>query len=733
MLLALSLAVLTSGVILGARYDRAERERGSPLHRYANEEGTISITNGRVTVSFDRRTGLLSFAAGGRRLFEGAHFGALIDGEERLSPQFAWEKWSKASITDALGLGNSLVITSTESKGIEWMLEITLYEGKDYAIFQHTLANTGQQAVQVGGLKPLAVGVNGRFSEDMALRRAVAFINSYTSVGYRGVVPILPLPYVVISLSLPDGTGNLRFGDYSGWWVYALWNKDKGMGFIAGALTAEKWKTFIDMRQNPLAGSISSWSVNNLGDALLPSGQVFTSEKIMIGVCNNPLACLEEYGLAVGKVNRVKPAPPSLGWCSWPYYYRKITEADVLRNAMFMKDRLSPAYRFVLIDSGWFTFRGDWQANEKFPAGMKATAQKIRDLGLKPGLWFAPFLVDKEAALVTDHPDWFVKDRDGSLYIYRQDPGAPARYVLDGSHPEVQAWLERLFSTAVNEWGYEFLKLDFLQAGAVEGKRHNPAVTSLEALRQGLLAIRRGAGDRAYIQQAIGPWLAPVGILNESRMGMDTEFRLSPDLTTSDIPWLNWQYTTWYSRNNIAGYFARGNLFNIQSGEGIRLGPWSSQEAKALIATYALNGNLWLGGDLTSLSPKQTELLNNSALIALSASGLGAKPLDLFERPDLLAALGAVNVFGDSQRLTYGALPRIWYVPGKDAPLVGLFNWSDRRSTISLPLAKIGLDPDKRCSLFDVWTGQRVGECRGSITMTIDGHAHELLRIEEYR
>lgn len=727
----LILAVMALENVAGTNYGPVELGKNSPFSHYATgQEGMISLTNGRVTVSFDLRTGLLSFAAEGQGLFEGAYFGAWLNGEECISPQFTWENWSKTTAVDALGLGNTLIITSTESKGIKWSLEITLYEGKDYAVFRHTLANMGPQAIQVGNLKPLAVGKFGRFSEALSLRGAVAFINSYTSVGYRGVVPILPVPYVMVPVSLPDGTGNLRFGDYSGWWVHALWNKKKGIGFIAGALTAEKWKTFIEMHQNPISGRISRWSVNNLGDALLLPGRAFSSEKIIIGVCSNPLVCLDEYGVAVGKVNQVKPAPPSLGWCSWPYYYRKITEADVLRNAVFMKERLSPAYQYVLIDSGWFTFRGDWEANEKFPEGMKATAQKIRKLGLKPGLWFAPFLVDKESALLRQHPDWFVKDRNGLLYVYRQDPGAPERYVLDGSHPEVQAWLERLFNTAVNEWGYEYLKLDFLQAGAVEGKRYNPAVTSLEALRQGLLAIRRGAGDRAYIQQAIGPWLAPVGILDESRMGMDTEFRLSANLTTSDIQWLNWQYATWYIRNNIAGYFARGHLFNVQSGEGVRLDPWSLQEAKTLIATYALNGNLWLAGDLTSLAPEQIDLLNNVAIITLSTSGLKAKPLDLFERPDLLAAFGAINVFGDSQRLTYGALPSIWHVQGEDASLVGLFNWSNDKITITLPLAKIGLNPGRKYSVFDLWTGQKVGEYQGSITITVDAHAHELLKIE---
>lgn len=702
----------------------------SSLCSHALSENVISITNNRVSVSFDLRKGQLSYMAGERRLIDGAYCAALVNGEERLSTQFTWDSWSRATVTDALGLGSSLVITSTAREGIRLTLEITLYDGKEYAVLEETIANMGQRPVRVDQLKPLAVAANGKFLAGISPRRAVLFLNSYSTVGYRGVVPMLPVPRIAIPGSLPDGTGNLRLGDYSGWWVHVIWNEDNSLGFLSGALTANKWKTWIDVHRDLMSRRFSDWSVNNQGRAILLAGQVFRSEKIMIGTCNDPLVCLDEYGLAIRKINQVQSVPPSLGWCSWPYYYRKITEADILRNASFMKDKLSPAYRYVLIDSGWFTLRGDWQANEKFPEGMKATADKIHALGLEPGLWFAPFLVDKGSVLLQEHSDWFVRNEDESLYRYKQDPSAPDRYVLDGSHPEVQTWLEQLFRTVVNDWGYKYLKLDFLHAGAVEGKRYNPAMTSLEALREGLRAIRRGAGDRAYIQQAIGPWLAPVGILNESRMSMDTEFRLSAGRTTSDISWFNWQYAVWYIRNNIAGYFARGNLFHMLPGEGIRFGPWSFQEAKTLMAAYALNGALWLAGDLTTLSPELVDLLNNRAILDLITSGQAARPVDLFDKPDYFAGIGVMSVFGDGQRLTYRALPNIWYIPGKDRQWVGLFNWRNHSSTITLPVTKLGLDLDRSYSLFDAWTDEKLGECQGSITMVIEAHGHRLLRIE---
>ncbi len=47
-------------------------------------------------------------------------------------------------------------------------------------------------------------------------------------------------------------------------------------------------------------------------------------------------------------------------------------------------------------------------------------------------------------------------------------------YALDPSHPEFAAHLERLFKKLVEDFGYHYLKLDFLYAAAAEGIRHDP-------------------------------------------------------------------------------------------------------------------------------------------------------------------------------------------------------------------------------------------------------------------
>ena len=70
-------------------------------------------------------------------------------------------------------------------------------------------------------------------------------------------------------------------------------------------------------------------------------------------------------------------------------------------------------------------------------------------------------------------------------------------------------------------FGYGYLKLDFLYAAAAEGIRHDPAITRAQTLRRGLEAIRRGAGEQTFILGCGCPLGAAVGIVDGMRIGPD--------------------------------------------------------------------------------------------------------------------------------------------------------------------------------------------------------------------
>jgi len=276
------------------------------------------------------------------------------------------------------------------------------------------------------------------------------------------------------------------------------------------------------------------------GVALAP-GEEWTSAPLWICAGSEGVELLERWAHAFGAAAgaRVGERMPA-GWCSWYYYFTKVTEADVLENLEVLAAHSDDlACDYVMVDDGHQQAIGDWLlTNDKFPSGMAAVAARIRDAGFDAGIWLAPFLVEKRSRLFADHPGWCVETERGGLRgaIYNPAWLKTGRiYALDTTEPEVLAWIEEVARTIVHEWGYRILKLDFLYAAALPGRRHDESATRAQALRRGLEAIRRGAGEDAFLLGCGCPFGPAVGIVDAMRIGAD----VSPWWTTavSRAPW----------------------------------------------------------------------------------------------------------------------------------------------------------------------------------------------------
>ncbi len=216
------------------------------------------------------------------------------------------------------------------------------------------------------------------------------------------------------------------------------------------------------------------------------------------------------------------------GWCSWYHYFHAITEDALISNVRSLEEMRSEfPVEVVQLDDGYQAALGDWdRTNGKFPSGLKRIADTIRAAGLAAGLWTAPFLAARDSQIMRDHPDWFITDNDGAPQRAAYNPNWTLHedkfaYALDPSEQAFAAHLEQLFRTIVHEFGYDYLKLDFLFAAGVEGLRHDPALTRAETLRRGLEAIRRGAGNGAFVLGCGCPLGPAVGIVDGMRIGPD--------------------------------------------------------------------------------------------------------------------------------------------------------------------------------------------------------------------
>ena len=94
-------------------------------------------------------------------------------------------------------------------------------------------------------------------------------------------------------------------------------------------------------------------------------------------------------------------------------------------------------------------------------------------------------------------------------------------YALDPSNPAFRAQLRHLFTKLTRDFGFSYLKLDFLYAAAAPGRRHDPNLTRGETLRHGLESIRAGAGDDAFILGCGCPLGQAIGVVDGMRIGPD--------------------------------------------------------------------------------------------------------------------------------------------------------------------------------------------------------------------
>ena len=216
-------------------------------------------------------------------------------------------------------------------------------------------------------------------------------------------------------------------------------------------------------------------------------------------------------------------------WCSWYSLYKWVSERNFVEALHDWRDMPFDVFQ---VDDGWQLAHGDWEANSKFPSGMKSLAAQISATGRTPGIWLAPFMVSSKSRLAKNHPDWLLRDEKGNPIrvgiTWSKDPVG-----LDVSHPEVLEWLRQLICT-VRSWGYQYLKLDFLYIGALIGQRHVDMPREI-AYRNALQVIREAAGD-AYILACGAPIVPSLGLCDGIRVGPDVApFWINEPLTV----WLN--------------------------------------------------------------------------------------------------------------------------------------------------------------------------------------------------
>lgn len=203
------------------------------------------------------------------------------------------------------------------------------------------------------------------------------------------------------------------------------------------------------------------------------------------------------------------------GYSSWYNRYQNISEASIRADLTGAAALLQRGDLFQ-IDDGWEPAVGDWLITDakKFPHGLKPLADDIHAEGLMAGLWLAPFVCQKNSAIMREHPDWLLLHEGKPWYCGCNWGGF---YALDIDNPEFVAYLEESFRRVFDDWGFDLVKLDFLYAAAPFGdERESRAGRMTRAVE----LLRRICGDKLILGCGV-PLMPAFGVFDYCRISCD--------------------------------------------------------------------------------------------------------------------------------------------------------------------------------------------------------------------
>ncbi|GIV95685.1 MAG: hypothetical protein KatS3mg057_0342 [Herpetosiphonaceae bacterium] len=489
-------------------------------------------------------------------------------------------------------------------------------------------------------------------------------------------------------------------------WMTVL-REPAGHSLLVGFISASDQQSAVAV-QPALQGHRLAASSYIEGLPLAP-GAMLRSETLLICAGDSEYELLERYAQALAATmgaRRWSHIPT--GWCSWYYFFTDVSESDILRNLDFFASagRRLPV-EYVQIDDGYQQAIGDWLTlNEKFPSGMRALTDAIRAHGFKPGLWFAPFLVSERSQIYADHPDWVLRDHNGEP-INASWNWNTINYALDITHPEAADWLRHVVRTMVDDWGYDYLKIDFIYAGALRGRRYDPRLTSVQAYRRGLQIIREEAGER-FILGCGAPFAPSVGLVDGMRIGPDVApYWRHPHDQLGSEPALSSA-----ARSTFAHSWMHPHLW-VNDPDCVLLRQHASEltlaEVQAWASLVALSGGMvLLSDDMSRLEPDRLDL----AQLLLPPLGAAATPLGPYE-----------DAMPTRMRL---AVERPW----ESWLIAALFNWSDQPRAEVFDPATWSWPDDTAYHLFEFWSGKHSGPHTGAAALPeVPAHGVRLLQI----
>lgn len=419
---------------------------------------------------------------------------------------------------------------------------------------------------------------------------------------------------------------------------------------------------------------------------------------------------------------------PPMGWNSWDCYGAGVTEAELLGNAEFMRDRSKQyGYQYVICDIQWYepAAKGNVYNNfadlcmdeysrlipavNRFPssangAGFKPIADKIHSMGLKFGIHIMRGIPRQAVHRNTRIYGTTARARDIASQ-FSLCPWNTDMYGVDTEKRGAEEYYDSLFKLYAS-WGVDFVKVDDIANTEFSPQNPYSAEKEIEMIRA---AIDRSGRDMVL---SLSPGPAPLNKAEHLSENANM-WRISGDF------WDRWDKLLnmfslcekWYPYVKDGSFpdcdiLPLGKLCIDGSymGDMGRDSGFTKEEQKTMMTLWAVfRSPLFFGGELRLTDNYTLSLVTNPEVINVNQNS---------EKPLLVYNKGGIAV---------------WQTKIENCTAVAVFNLSDEEKHYKLSFSDFGIENVR--AVRDLWARKDIPKCENDVTVSLKPHSSEFFEI----
>ena len=301
-------------------------------------------------------------------------------------------------------------------------------------------------------------------------------------------------------------------GSDTGHEVGAFYDNSTRIGLIVGSVTHDTWKTGVywSGSNNKLdalqvyGGATTHWTWDVMPHGSV-TGNTISSPTIFAGFGNDWRTTLETFAdenlAVIPKLSWTNGVP--FGWNSWGYYQSHISYTNAIAVSDSIHTNLQP-YNFNSQNTVYVNLDSYW--NNLSDSQLQSFTAHCHANGQKAGVYWGPFVFFGNANDATNYyvpPDYIyhysdvlLKDTNGNFI------SNDSAFAIDPTHPGTQGMID-YYASYYAGLGFDYVKLDFLSHGSLEGVHYDPNVTTgIQAYNQGMQRLLGDLNGR-HVHQRI--------------------------------------------------------------------------------------------------------------------------------------------------------------------------------------------------------------------------------------